>query len=63
MVAGFRRLREIAATEPLASARGRELIPGEGVESDGDVESFLRRETDCSITRSEPAAWAMTTRP
>ena len=46
MVAGFRRLREIAATEPLASARGRELVPGEDVESDEEVEAFLRRETE-----------------
>ena len=46
MLAGFRRLREIVATEPLASARGKELIPGPEVESDEEVEAFLRRETE-----------------
>ncbi len=46
MVAGFRRLREIAATEPLASVRGAELIPGEDVETDEEIEAFLRRETE-----------------
>ena len=46
MVAGFRWMRELAATEPLASARGRELTPGEWVESDEEIEAFLRRETE-----------------
>ena len=44
MLAGIRKAREIAATEPLASVRARELVPGEDVESDTDVEDFLRRE-------------------
>lgn len=46
LVAGFRRLREIARTEPLDSVRGRELVPGEEVESDAEVEDFLRREVE-----------------
>jgi choline dehydrogenase len=46
MVAGFRMMREIAATEPLASARGRDLVPGEPPESDDEIEAFLRRETE-----------------
>ncbi len=46
MVAGFRRMREIAGTEPLASVRGRELHPGEEFESDAEIEDFLRRETE-----------------
>lgn len=44
--AAFRRLREIADTAPLADVRGAELVPGEGVESDAEVEDFLRRETE-----------------
>ena len=46
MVAGFRRMQEIAATEPLASARGRGLVPREPPESDDEIEAFLRRETE-----------------
>jgi choline dehydrogenase-like flavoprotein len=46
MVVAFRRLREIACTEPLDSVRGRELVPGEEVESDAEVEDFLRRELE-----------------
>jgi choline dehydrogenase-like flavoprotein len=46
LVAGFRKLREIVGTEPLAEVRGRELVPGPEVESDPEVEDFLRRETE-----------------
>jgi choline dehydrogenase-like flavoprotein len=46
LVAGFHKAREICRTEPLESVRGRELVPGEGVESDADVEAFLRREIE-----------------
>jgi choline dehydrogenase-like flavoprotein len=46
LAAGFRTLREIAHTEPLDSVRGRELVPGEEVESAEDVEEFLRREVE-----------------
>ncbi len=46
LVAGFRKLREIARTAPLDDARGRELIPGEEVEGDAEIEAFLRREVE-----------------
>jgi choline dehydrogenase-like flavoprotein len=46
LLAAFHTLREIARTEPLDEARGRELVPGEQVESDSDVEAFLRREVE-----------------
>ena len=46
LIAGFRKLREIGRTEPLNSVRGRELVPGEEVESDSEIEAFLRRETE-----------------
>ncbi len=46
LVAAFKRLREIADTEPLASVRGRALVPAEDVESDEEIEAFLRRETE-----------------
>ena len=46
LVAAFRRLREIAQTEPLAAVRGRELTPGEEVQSDAEIEDFLRREVE-----------------
>src|SRR5262249_54492487 len=46
MVAGIRRTREILATEPLASSRGREIVPGDEVSTDDDLEAFLRRELE-----------------
>ena len=46
LLAGFRRTREIAATEPLAGVAGAELVPGAAVETDEDVEAFLRRELE-----------------
>ena len=46
LIAGVRKTREIAATEPLASLCGRELIPGEEVASDDDLDAFLRRELE-----------------
>ncbi len=44
--AGMRLAREIAAAEPLAEAAGRELFPGEGVDSDEDLAADLRRRVD-----------------
>jgi choline dehydrogenase len=46
LVAAFRRLREVARTKPLDAARGTELVPGPEVESDAEIEDFLRRETE-----------------
>jgi choline dehydrogenase-like flavoprotein len=46
LIAGFRRIREISQTEPLVSARGAELVPGPAVESDEEIEAFLRREVE-----------------
>ncbi len=46
LVAAFRRLREIADSEPLSSVRGPALVPTEIPESDEDIEAFLRGETE-----------------
>jgi choline dehydrogenase-like flavoprotein len=46
MVAGVTLAREIAATEPLRSAVGRELFPGSGVSSPEDVEADVRRRVE-----------------
>ena len=46
LVVAFRLIRKISQTEPLLSARGAELVPGGAVESDEDVEDFLRREIE-----------------
>jgi len=46
LVAGILKTREIAATEPLASLCGREIVPGEGISSDDDLDAFLRRELE-----------------
>lgn len=48
LIRGVARLREIAATDPLMSALGSELLPGR----DGDVEESIR---DTCITTSHPA--------
>jgi len=46
LVAAFKRLREIARTEPLNAVRGRELVPGEEVETDAEIEDYLRRDVE-----------------
>ena len=43
MVAGMKLARELAATEPLASASGREIYPGPDVSDDAALERDLRR--------------------
>ena len=45
LVAGFKLARRIAASPALAKVAGRELVPGPGVDSDEDIEAFVRRET------------------
>jgi choline dehydrogenase-like flavoprotein len=40
--AGLKLLREIAAQPALAPFRGRELGPGDGVQSDSDLDSYIR---------------------
>ncbi|HEY6759091.1 MAG TPA: GMC oxidoreductase, partial [Baekduia sp.] len=42
LVTGVELAREIAGAEPLASVRGREIYPGDGVRDDADVEAFVR---------------------
>jgi choline dehydrogenase len=46
LVAGYRLIQEIAATEPLASARGRDLVPPAPLESDEEIEAFIREEVE-----------------
>jgi choline dehydrogenase len=46
LVTGVELAREIAGAEPLASARGREIYPGDGVRDDADVEEFVRRHVE-----------------
>jgi choline dehydrogenase len=43
LVTGVELAREIAAAEPLASARGREIYPGVAARDDADVEAYVRR--------------------
>src|SRR6476469_2720940 len=43
LVAGVKLAREIAATEPMAAAAGREIFPGPGVVDDADIEADIRR--------------------
>ena len=46
LVAGIRIAREIAHTEPLASAAGRELLPGDAAQSDADLEDDVRNRVE-----------------
>ena len=47
MAAGMKLAREIAATEPLASATAREIYPGPGVgSSDEEIAADVRRRTE-----------------
>lgn len=46
LVHGMKLAREIARTEPLASVTGREILPGEGVSGDRDLEADLRRRVE-----------------
>jgi choline dehydrogenase len=46
LIRGVRRVREIVATEPLASAVEREIYPGPGVETDDDIEADIRRRVE-----------------
>jgi choline dehydrogenase len=46
LVTGVELAREIAAAEPLASARGREIYPGHDVRDDADVEEHVRRNVE-----------------
>lgn len=45
---GLRKLREILATEPLASRITKELVPGPDVKTDEQLIDFMRREGHCS---------------
>jgi choline dehydrogenase-like flavoprotein len=46
LVAGVRIARQMAATEPLAEACGRELFPGPELQADGELELDLRRRVE-----------------
>jgi choline dehydrogenase len=46
LVTGMRKAREMAAAGPLAEAAGREIFPGEGVDSDDDLAADLRRRVE-----------------
>jgi choline dehydrogenase-like flavoprotein len=46
LVAGVHRSREIVASSPLSDVAGSELVPGPGVESDSEIEDFVRREVE-----------------
>ena len=46
LVAGMKIAREIAAAEPLAEAKGREIFPGDGVDTEDDLAADLRRRVE-----------------
>jgi len=46
LVAGVKLAREITASEPLATAAGRELFPGPDVQSDDDIEADVRNRVE-----------------
>jgi choline dehydrogenase-like flavoprotein len=46
LVTGMRKAREMAAAGPLGEAAGREIFPGDGVDSDDDLAADLRRRVE-----------------
>jgi choline dehydrogenase len=46
LVAGYRKLIEISRSEPLSEVRGRPLVPDSDLESDDEIEAFLRSEIE-----------------
>ncbi len=46
LLAGIRLTHEIAATEPLASIRGKTLVPRTPIETDEEIEAFAREEAE-----------------
>jgi choline dehydrogenase-like flavoprotein len=46
LIAGFRKARAIAGTDPLGGVAGAELVPGPGHETDEEIDAFLRRELE-----------------
>jgi choline dehydrogenase-like flavoprotein len=48
---GFKRARDVAYQQPLAPYRGREVSPGEKVNSDAEIDAFIRR---TAITAHHP---------
>jgi choline dehydrogenase len=60
MIRAIRRWLEIAATEPLASVADAEIHPGEAVQSDAELEAWLRRTCEhtyhpsCTARMGEP---------
>jgi choline dehydrogenase-like flavoprotein len=46
LVAGVKLAREVVATDPLASAAGKELFPGPDVQTDDDIEADVRRRVE-----------------
>jgi choline dehydrogenase-like flavoprotein len=46
LVTGVELAREIAAAEPLASIRGREIYPGAEARDDADIEEYVRRKVE-----------------
>jgi choline dehydrogenase len=46
LVAGVKLAREMVAADPLASAAGKELFPGQDVQTDDDIEADVRRRVE-----------------
>jgi choline dehydrogenase-like flavoprotein len=46
LLAGVKIAREVAATGPLGAKVGRELLPGDGVQTDDDIVEALRRQVE-----------------
>jgi choline dehydrogenase len=46
MVDGFKIMRSIVEAEPMDPYRGEELIPGESIRSDDEIESFIRQKAE-----------------
>jgi choline dehydrogenase len=59
--AGLRAARRIYRTQPQADITGREVAPGEGVQSDADLDAYIRR--TAGVTQHPVGSCAMGTGP
>ena len=63
LVHGVKLARELAATEPLAGATGREIYPGPASRRRGRSRPTSAAGSSSSTTRSAPAGWAAARTP
>ena len=57
---GIKLTREILAQPSFQSFAGKELSPGEGVQSDAEIDAFVRKNGESAYHQLVPVEWEMT---